>query len=96
MFTAFKAFAAAAAAMAAAGAMTASAMGADLTANAMTPAASDAMVSKIRNYADAQQKDFTQFVLASAETRVMSKIENVGFRKPAPPFQMASNFLPDE
>lgn len=96
MFTAFKAFAATAAALSAAAAMTASASAEDFPAPGMTLAASDAMVAKIRNFMDREQLGVSMLVLASAETRVTAKIENVGFRRPASPFQLAANFLPDE
>ena len=77
-------------------AMTASASADDFPTAPVSLAASEAMVAKIRNFTDQEQQDFTQLVLASAETRVTAKIENVGFRRPAMPFQLAANFLPDE
>jgi hypothetical protein len=96
MFTAFRAFAATAAALSAAAAMTASASADDFSTAGTRLAASDAMVATIRSFTDREHMDFTRTVLASAETRVTAKIENVGYRKPAMPFQLAANFLPDE
>lgn len=96
MFTAFKAFVATAAALSAAAAMTATASADDFSTAGTMLAASDATVAKIRNFVDREQKDFTMLVLASAESRVTAKIENIGYKKPAMPFQLAANFLPDD